>query len=101
MTKLSTLHQATNHISQFLQALLECLPPRTAPPLVAEPSLAASAVLVAAPGALVGPWMQLPHLALPDTYNGDHTSGEWFLQSYLTYIYLSRDAFDSDALKIA
>ncbi|KAG6896582.1 hypothetical protein C0993_008245 [Termitomyces sp. T159_Od127] len=100
MTKLSTLCQTTDHISQFLQALLERLLPCTAPPPVAEPSLAAPAVSAAAPGVLAGPWVQLP-LALSDTYNGDHTSGEHFLQSCLTYIHLSGDAFDSDVLKIA
>ncbi|KAG6883498.1 hypothetical protein C0993_005833, partial [Termitomyces sp. T159_Od127] len=100
-TELSTLHQTTNHISQSLQALLERLPPRTAPPLVAEPSPAAPAVPAAAPGAPAGPWTKLPHPALPDMYDGDHTSEERFLQSCLTYIHLSRDAFDSDVLKIA
>ncbi|KAG6893753.1 hypothetical protein C0993_000387, partial [Termitomyces sp. T159_Od127] len=101
MTKLSTLHQTTDHISQSLQALLECLPPRIAPPPVAEPSLATPAVLAAAPEVPAGPWAQLPCPALLDTYDGDCTSGEHFLQSCLTYIHLSVDAFDSDALKIA
>ncbi|KAG6862731.1 hypothetical protein C0993_001786, partial [Termitomyces sp. T159_Od127] len=101
MTELSTLCQTTDHISQSLQALLECLPPRTAPPLVAEPSPAALAVPAAAPGVPAGPQAQLPCLALPDTYDGDCTSKEHFLQSCLTYIHLSGDAFDSDALKIA
>ncbi|KAG6892635.1 hypothetical protein C0993_003347, partial [Termitomyces sp. T159_Od127] len=81
-----------------LQALLEHLPPRTAPPLVVEPS---PAVPAAAPGVLAGPQVQLPCLALPDMYDGDRTSGERFLQSCLTYIHLSGDAFDSDMLKIA
>ncbi|KAG6874687.1 hypothetical protein C0993_012634 [Termitomyces sp. T159_Od127] len=101
MTKLSTLRQTTDHISQSLQALLERLPPRTAPPLVAEPSPAALAVPAAAPGVLAGPRVQLPCPALLDTYDGDHTSGEHFLQFCLTYIHLSGDAFDSDTLKIA
>ncbi|KAG6874718.1 hypothetical protein C0993_012506 [Termitomyces sp. T159_Od127] len=100
-TKLSTLCQTTDHISQSLQALLERLPPCTAPPPMAEPSLVASAVPAAAPGASAGPWMQLPCPALLDTYNGDCTSGKHFLQFCLTYIHLSRDAFDSDVLKIA
>ncbi|KAG6892998.1 hypothetical protein C0993_002314 [Termitomyces sp. T159_Od127] len=100
-TKLSTLHQTTDHISQSLQALLERLPPCTAPPPVAEPSPAAPAVPTAAPGVLAGLRAQLPHLALPDTYDGDRISRERFLQSCLTYIHLSRDAFDSDTLKIA
>ncbi|KAG6875710.1 hypothetical protein C0993_007862 [Termitomyces sp. T159_Od127] len=90
MTELSTLHQTTDHIFQSLQ-LLEHLPPRTAPPPVAEPS----------PAAPAGPQAQLPRSALLDTYNGDRTSGEHFLQSCLTYIHLSGNAFDSDALKIA
>ncbi|KAG6877776.1 hypothetical protein C0993_003977 [Termitomyces sp. T159_Od127] len=101
MTELSTLHQTTDHISQSLQALLERLPPCTAPPLVAEPSLAALAVPATAPEVPAGSRAQLPRLALPDTYNGDCTSGEHFLQSCLTYIHLSGDAFDSDMLKIA
>ncbi|KAG6881272.1 hypothetical protein C0993_002156 [Termitomyces sp. T159_Od127] len=100
-TELSTLRQTTDHISQSFQALLERLPPRTAPPPVAEPSPAALAVPAAAPGVSAGPWAQLPRPALPDMYDGDRTSGERFLQSCLTYIHLSRDAFDSDALKIA
>ncbi|KAG6881999.1 hypothetical protein C0993_012237, partial [Termitomyces sp. T159_Od127] len=100
-TELSTLRQTTDYISQSLQALLERLPPRTAPSPVAEPSQAALAVPAAAPGVPAGPQAQLPHPALPNTYNGDHTSGERFFQSCLTYIHLSRDAFDSDVLKIA
>ncbi|KAG6867905.1 hypothetical protein C0993_009653 [Termitomyces sp. T159_Od127] len=99
--KLSTLHQTTNHISQSLQALLEHLPPIAAPPLVAEPSLAAPAVLPVAPAALEGPQAQIPCLALLATYEGNHTSRECFLQSCLTYIHLSGDAFNFDALKIA
>ncbi|KAG6871591.1 hypothetical protein C0993_003081 [Termitomyces sp. T159_Od127] len=100
-TELSTLRQTTDHISQSLQALLECLSPCTAPPPVAEPSPAALAVPAAAPGVPAGPWVQLPRPALPDTYDGDRTSEERFLQFCLTYIHLSRDAFDSDTLKIA
>ncbi|KAG6863123.1 hypothetical protein C0993_012777, partial [Termitomyces sp. T159_Od127] len=84
-----------------LQALLERLPPCTTPPPMAESSLAAPAVPAAAPGVPAGPWAQLPCPALPDMYNGDHTSGEHFLQSCLTYIHLSGDAFDSDTLRIA
>ncbi|KAG6881460.1 hypothetical protein C0993_001396, partial [Termitomyces sp. T159_Od127] len=100
-TELSTLRQTTDHISQSLQALLERLPPRTAPPPVAESPLAAPAVPAAAPGVLASPRAQLPRPALLDTYDGDRTSGERFLQSCLTYIHLSGDAFDSDALRIA
>ncbi|KAG6863779.1 hypothetical protein C0993_010386 [Termitomyces sp. T159_Od127] len=101
MIELSTLRQTTNHIFQSLQALLERLPPCTAPPLVAKPSLAALAVSAAALGVPAGPWVQLPRLTLSDTYNGDCTSGERFLQSCLTYIHLSGDAFDFNTLKIA
>ncbi|KAG5348210.1 hypothetical protein C0989_010816, partial [Termitomyces sp. Mn162] len=44
---------------------------------------------------------KLPHPALSDVYNGDHKAGERFLQSCITYIQLSGEAFTSDALKIA
>ncbi|KAG6875033.1 hypothetical protein C0993_011119, partial [Termitomyces sp. T159_Od127] len=100
-TKFSTLHQTTDHISQSLQELLEHLTSHTIPHLMAEPSLAALAVPAAAPGVPAGPQVQLLCPALPDMYNGNCTSGEHFLQSCLTYIHFSRDAFDSDALKIA
>ncbi|KAG6883733.1 hypothetical protein C0993_004246 [Termitomyces sp. T159_Od127] len=101
MTELSTLHQTINHISQSLQALLEHLPPFTTPLLVAEPSPAAPAVPAVALGVLAGLQAHVPYSVLPDTYNSDCTCKECFLQSCLTYIHLSRDAFDSDALKIA
>ncbi|KAG6899705.1 hypothetical protein C0993_007716 [Termitomyces sp. T159_Od127] len=101
MTKFSTLHQITDHISQSLQALLECLPPITAPPPVAEPSLAAPAVPPVALAAPAGPQAQIPHPALLDMYDSNHTFGEHFLQSCFTYIHFSRAAFDFDALKIA
>ncbi|KAG6860305.1 hypothetical protein C0993_003008, partial [Termitomyces sp. T159_Od127] len=54
--ELSTLHQTTNQISQFLQPLLERLLPITALLLVAEPSPAAPAVQPVALAALVGLW---------------------------------------------
>ncbi|KAG6864245.1 hypothetical protein C0993_009161 [Termitomyces sp. T159_Od127] len=101
ITKLSTLHQTTDHISQSLQALLEHLPPITALSLGAEPSLAASAAPPVALAASAGPQVQMPCPVLLDMYHSDHTSEEHFLQSCLTYIPLSRDAFDSDVLKIA
>ncbi|KAG6871891.1 hypothetical protein C0993_002674 [Termitomyces sp. T159_Od127] len=100
-TKLSTLHQTTDHISQSLQALLEHLPPVTAPSLVAEPSPAAPAVPLVALATVAGPQAQILCSVLPDMYDGNCTSGEHFLQCCLTYIHLSGDAFDSDALKIA
>ncbi|KAG6876079.1 hypothetical protein C0993_005694, partial [Termitomyces sp. T159_Od127] len=100
-TELSTLSQTTDHISQSLQALLERLPPLTTPSPVAEPSPAASVVPAAAPGVSAGLWVQIPRSALPDIYDSDHTSREHFLQSCLTYIHLSKHAFDFDALKVA
>ncbi|KAG6894637.1 hypothetical protein C0993_011085 [Termitomyces sp. T159_Od127] len=66
MTKLFTLCQITNHISQSLQALLEHLLPITALPTMAEPSPAASVVPPVALAASAGPQVQIPHLALSD-----------------------------------
>ncbi|KAG6867407.1 hypothetical protein C0993_003158, partial [Termitomyces sp. T159_Od127] len=54
MTKLSTLHQTTDHIFQSLQALLEHLFPITAPSPMAEPFLTAPAVSPIALAALAG-----------------------------------------------
>ncbi|KNZ76556.1 hypothetical protein J132_09415 [Termitomyces sp. J132] len=95
-TKLSTLCQTTNHISQSLQAMLEHLSLISALPLVVEPPLA---TLVVAPIALLSPQPWIPHPMFPDAYNGAHSGGECFLQSCLTYIHLS--TFDSNVLKIA
>ncbi|KAG5352957.1 hypothetical protein C0989_011746 [Termitomyces sp. Mn162] len=53
------------------------------------------------PAALVTLHLQVLHLALLDAYDSACSSREQFLQSCLTYIHLSRDAFDSDTLKIA
>ncbi|KAG5335522.1 hypothetical protein C0989_001149 [Termitomyces sp. Mn162] len=97
-TELSTLHQTTDLISQSLQVLLKCLPPNSAPPAAMELAPTASALISAA---LVTLRPQIPHPMLQDAYNGTCSSGEQFLQSCLTYIHLSRDAFDSDVLKIA
>ncbi|KAG6870787.1 hypothetical protein C0995_010664, partial [Termitomyces sp. Mi166 len=47
------------------------------------------------------PHTKIPHPALPDTYDGDWAGGECFLQSCVTYIQLSGEAFASDALKIS
>ncbi|KAG6884068.1 hypothetical protein C0993_001736, partial [Termitomyces sp. T159_Od127] len=63
MTKLSTIHQTTDHISRALQTLLECLPPIIAAPLGAEPPLAALAPAPVALAAMAGPCAQIPHLA--------------------------------------
>ncbi|KAG5337129.1 hypothetical protein C0989_010593 [Termitomyces sp. Mn162] len=84
-------------ISQSLQALLEHLSPNSAPPTAEEPTLPAMAPAPAAPLTLQP---QIPCPALPDAYDGARFGGEQFLQFCLTYIHFSRDAFDSDALKI-
>ncbi|KAG6859533.1 hypothetical protein C0995_007545 [Termitomyces sp. Mi166 len=97
-TELSTLRQTTDLISQSLQALLECLSPNSNPPAAVEPAPPATAPAPGAPETLQ-PW--IPCLALPDAYDSARSGGERFLQSCLTYIHLSRDAFDSDVLKIA
>ncbi|KAG5353397.1 hypothetical protein C0989_007542, partial [Termitomyces sp. Mn162] len=79
-------------------ALLECLPPISAPPPTVEPTLAALVIALAPPVTL---WPWIPHPMLLDTYDSAHSSEEHFLQSCLTYIHLSRDTFNSDMLKIA
>ncbi|KAG5717105.1 hypothetical protein E4T56_gene6930 [Termitomyces sp. T112] len=63
----------TDLISQSLQALLKCLTPNSAPPAAAEPALTPSAPV---PAALVTLQLQIPHLALPDMYNGAHSENE-------------------------
>ncbi|KAG6882114.1 hypothetical protein C0995_015781, partial [Termitomyces sp. Mi166 len=88
----------TDLISQSLQALLERLSPNSDPPAAVEPAPPATAPAPGAPGTLRP---RIPCPALPDAYDGARSSGERFLQSCLTYIHLSRDAFDSDVLKIA
>ncbi|KAG5349523.1 hypothetical protein C0989_003316 [Termitomyces sp. Mn162] len=79
------------------QALLECLPPNSTPPVAAKPAPTTSAPISTA---LMTLQPQIPHPTLPDAYNGVCSSREQFLQSCLTYIHLSKDAFDSNALKI-
>ncbi|KAG5350313.1 hypothetical protein C0989_011635 [Termitomyces sp. Mn162] len=96
--KLSTFHQTTGLISQSLQALLKCLLSTSTPPLVMKPTPTASVSISIAPVTLQ---LWIPHPTLPDAYNGAHSSRKHFLQSCLTYIYLSRDAFDFNVLKIA
>ncbi|KAG5731808.1 hypothetical protein E4T56_gene1532 [Termitomyces sp. T112] len=75
-TKLSTLHQITDLISQSLQALLECLAPNSAPPAAAKPALTPSAPV---PAALVTLQLQILHLVLPDAYNSAHSGRKQFL----------------------
>ncbi|KAG5729073.1 hypothetical protein E4T56_gene3112 [Termitomyces sp. T112] len=66
--------------------------------MAVEPALTTSAPIFIAPVTL---WPWIPHPVLPDMYDGAHSGRVQFLQSCLTYIHLSRDAFDSNALKIA
>ncbi|KAG5333157.1 hypothetical protein C0989_006164, partial [Termitomyces sp. Mn162] len=116
IAELTRLHQTTEAVSLSLQALLECLllalttppmPPADAEWLVSAPSSgflapAAAEWFVSASGlGLSAPHSKLPHPALPDVYDGDCKVGEHFLQSCITYIQLSREAFTSNALKIA
>ncbi|KAG5716918.1 hypothetical protein E4T56_gene8518 [Termitomyces sp. T112] len=116
MAKLTGLHQTTEAVSLSLQALLEHLPLAPTTPLMpsadAERFVSAPSSGLLAPAAaeqfasasglgLSAPCSKLPHPALPDVYNGDCKAGERFLQSYITYIQPSGEAFTSDALKIA
>ncbi|KNZ78596.1 hypothetical protein J132_11152 [Termitomyces sp. J132] len=116
MAELTGLHQTTEAVSLSLQALLERLPlaPTTPlmPPADAEQFVSAPSSGLLAPAAaewfasasglgLSAPCSKLPCPALPDIYNGDCKAGEHFLQSCITYIQLSGEAFTSDTLKIA
>ncbi|KAG5329320.1 hypothetical protein C0989_009529, partial [Termitomyces sp. Mn162] len=114
--ELTGLRQTTEAVSLSLQALLERLPlaPTTSlmPSADAEWFVSAPSSGLLAPAAakqfasasglgLSAPCSKLPHPALPDVYDGDCKAGERFLQSCITYIQLSGEAFTSDALKIA
>ncbi|KAG5719743.1 hypothetical protein E4T56_gene18558 [Termitomyces sp. T112] len=116
MAELTGLHQTTEAVSLSLQALLECLPLAPTTPLMpltdAEWFVSAPSSGFLAPAAaewfasasglgLLAPHSKLPCSALPDVYNGDCKAGEHFLQSCITYIQLSSEAFILDALKIA
>ncbi|KAG6896503.1 hypothetical protein C0995_011363, partial [Termitomyces sp. Mi166 len=98
-TKLARLHQTTDTISHSLQMLLECLPPTPVitptPPTPPEMNPAPCFNVSAAPHT------KIPCLTLSDTYDGDQAGGKHFLQSCVTYIQLSSEAFASDALKIS
>ncbi|KAG6884636.1 hypothetical protein C0995_010011, partial [Termitomyces sp. Mi166 len=98
-TELARLHQTTDTISHSLQMLLERLPPTPVitptPPTPPEMNPAPRFDVSAAPHT------KIPRPALPDTYDGDRAGGEHFLQSCVTYIQLSSEAFTSDALKIS
>ncbi|KAG5334811.1 hypothetical protein C0989_002999, partial [Termitomyces sp. Mn162] len=116
MAELTELHQTTEAVFLSLQALLECLPfapttpsmpPADAKQFVSAPSsgflaLAAAEWFASASGlGFSAPYSKLPCPTLPDVYDGDCKAGECFLQSCITYIQLSSEAFTSDALKIA
>ncbi|KAG5348570.1 hypothetical protein C0989_009824, partial [Termitomyces sp. Mn162] len=114
--ELTGLRQITEAVSLSLQALLEYLPlaPTTPlmPPADAELFVSAPSSGLLAPAAterfasasglgLSARHSKLPCPAFPDVYDGDCKAGERFLQSCITYIQLSGEAFTSDALKIA
>ncbi|KAG5351532.1 hypothetical protein C0989_006068 [Termitomyces sp. Mn162] len=116
MAELTGLCQTTEAVSLSLQALLEHLPlAPTTPPMppadaewfVSAPSSgflapAAAEWFVSASGlGLSASHSKLPCPALPDVYDGNCKVEECFLQSYITYIQLSSEAFTLDALKIA
>ncbi|KAG5349732.1 hypothetical protein C0989_002133, partial [Termitomyces sp. Mn162] len=116
MAELTGLCQTTEAVSLSLQALLEHLllapttpsmPPADAEQFVPAPSSgflapAAAEWFVSASGlGLSAPCSKLPCPALPEVYDGDYKAGECFLQSCITYIQLSSEAFTLDALKIA
>ncbi|KAG5348629.1 hypothetical protein C0989_009363 [Termitomyces sp. Mn162] len=116
IAELTGLRQTTEAVSLSLQALLEGLPlVPTTPPMppadeewfVSAPSSgllapAAAERFASASGlGLSAPCSKLPCPALPNVYDGDCKAGEHFLQSCITYIQLSGEAFTSDALKIA
>ncbi|KNZ72715.1 hypothetical protein J132_02149 [Termitomyces sp. J132] len=97
--ELTGLRQTTEAVSLSLQALLEHLPlAPTTPPM--PPAAAEWFVSVSGLG-LPASHLKLPCSALPNVYDGNCRAGECFLQSCITYIQLSGEAFASDALKIA
>ncbi|KAG5335319.1 hypothetical protein C0989_001456, partial [Termitomyces sp. Mn162] len=89
--ELTGLHQTTEAVSLPLQALLEHLPlASTLPP----GSSAAAARFSSAPSLEVSaPCSKLPCSALPNVFDGDGRVRECFLQSCITYIQLSSEAF--------
>ncbi|KAG5352995.1 hypothetical protein C0989_011505, partial [Termitomyces sp. Mn162] len=116
MAKLTGLCQTIEAVFLSLQALLEHLllapttppmPPADAEQFVSAPSsgflaLAAVEQFASASGlGLSAPCSKLPCPALSDIYDRDCKIGEHFLQSCITYIQLSSEAFTSDALKTA
>ncbi|KAG6858983.1 hypothetical protein C0995_012093 [Termitomyces sp. Mi166 len=98
-TELARLRQTMDTILHSLQMLLEHLPPTQ----VVTPTAPTPPGMNPAPcfNVSAAPHTKIPHPALPDTYDGDQAGGECFLQSCVTYIQLSSEAFTFDALKIA
>ncbi|KAG6893467.1 hypothetical protein C0995_000442 [Termitomyces sp. Mi166 len=98
-TELAGLCQTMDTISHSLQMLLEHLPPTP----VVTPTPPTPPEINSAPyfDVSAAPHPKIPHPALSDTYDGDRAVGECFLQSCVTYIQLSSEAFASDALKIS
>ncbi|KAG6887033.1 hypothetical protein C0992_001129 [Termitomyces sp. T32_za158] len=83
-SELSTLCQITDTISDSLQVLLECF---SAAPAASSPSpTPAPCFSMARPAPPMQRRANIPRPALPDTYNGNCTSGERFLQFCITYI---------------
>ncbi|KAG5349915.1 hypothetical protein C0989_001289, partial [Termitomyces sp. Mn162] len=103
--EITELHQTTEAVSLSLQALLECLPltptPPTPPTPPPGPSAAAARFSSAPSSEVPASHFKLPCFALPDIFDRGCRVGEHFLQSCITYIQLSGEAFPSDALKIA
>ncbi|KAG6880608.1 hypothetical protein C0995_005647 [Termitomyces sp. Mi166 len=79
--------------------LLEHLPPT--PVVTSTPSTPPETNPAPCFDVSAAPHTKIPHPALPDTYDGDQAEGERFLQSCVTYIQLSGEAFAFDALKIS
>ncbi|KAG6901052.1 hypothetical protein C0995_001390 [Termitomyces sp. Mi166 len=98
ITELARLHQTMDTISHSLQMLLEHLPPT--PVITPTPPTPPEMNLVPCFDISAAPHTKIPRPALPDTYDGDQAVDECFLQSCVTYIQLSGEAFASDALKI-
>ncbi|KAG5352600.1 hypothetical protein C0989_001634 [Termitomyces sp. Mn162] len=96
--KLTNLCQSMETIAHSLQTLLECLPlPSPTSETLPTPSKMSSPACF---NATMMAHSKIPHPALSNAYDGDHKTGEQFLQSCITYIQLSGRAFASDALKI-
>ncbi|KAG5334849.1 hypothetical protein C0989_002789 [Termitomyces sp. Mn162] len=98
-TELTGLHQTTEAVSLSLQALLEHLTLTLTPPH--GPPAAAGRFSSGSRSEGLAPSSKLPHTAFPDIFDEGCKVGEHFLQSCITFIQLSGEAFASDTLKIA